>query len=311
MSEEKEIIPEIVPPELATIMEHEAFPNDLIKSESDEELRSRIINRSQKLDTDNLLLAKDLYIVFHNKKYEQWGYHTFIDYVVQEVGITESMANGLRKIWKKFAKQLNVDNKKLVGVGYSRVQMILPVLDNNNVDEWVNKAKELKLKDLTTEISKAKRSKEIEKLKNSVIVETKEEHDARLAKELQEKDSIKTADALPVPMREQQNLSPSRRTFMLYPEQMQVVNTALEIAEHLTGSSKEGNNLTCALVEFLSQQISKETKVHDRMTFYMKQLERMGGGRLIWFKDEKVFEKLEKLLDDHPEIFENTKTTKE
>ena len=94
--------------------------------------------------------------------------------------------------------------------------------------------------------------------------------------EAQEQGEDPKAVAPGVPMTEK----PGWKHFMLAADQFEVVSSALDRAEHLSGSDKEGNNITLICTDFLATN-DFLTATGEAKLRYLAKIEQLIGLRLV------------------------------
>lgn len=139
-----DFVPEVSP---VIVMKAEKAQTGL----SSEELRQRNLTICDDIKKNYLELAQCLEEVYIERKWESWGYGGFKEYVQKELGIKYGKANYLRNIWHHFGK-----NEELLGkieqVGWDKMKELTKVATDENVVEWVDKAKLLSADDLKKEV---------------------------------------------------------------------------------------------------------------------------------------------------------------
>ena len=236
-----------------------------------------------------MFLAKDLWSTYHRKLYVKWGYATFDDYLNKEVGISKDYARRMRRIFSVFVLKCGVKPADLDEIGRSKAQILLPVVDKTNAHAWIAKAKVLPYGELQSKISAAKTSK------GSTEPAT-------------------TTDALITPGKEPVSLArdetPEKpatefipRTFRLPVESDTLLDEALGEAQRTTKSASPGFNLTCIAQHFLAQRLTEQGKKDGRLHWFMRQMERIYGGRLIHIKVDKGWDLLREVIENNPDAF--------
>lgn len=259
-----------------------------------DDIWSRINREKRRLETGYLELGRDLYVVFSRGLYKDAGFNTFDDWCRAE-GIEPGKARRLRRVFKAFQRDLNLPIHKVAEVGYSNACLILPVINASNADDWLAKARTMKYLDLKKLVDQVKPRR-----KRQVIAVAPGDQpqfykpSANLASELVDEKHRPSKDGLTVSDDE----VVYEKTFYLVGEQVRVLETALEVMERRTGSSKMGYLLTSALLEFLAKGVSNDAKDDGQIAFYMSLLEQRYGGKLLWIKDKKIAGKMLELLKE-------------
>lgn len=95
-----------------------------------------------------LELAQNLCRIQYCEDYKKWKYETFEEYVEKELGITSREARYWKAIYKKFVLDLGVDGERLKGIHWCKLRVLVPVVTQKNVREWLKKAESMYFSDL-------------------------------------------------------------------------------------------------------------------------------------------------------------------
>jgi len=127
------------------LTETKAFENDL---------RIKQIKRSTQ--ENFILLAKLLKENQDNKYYQLLDYKTFESYIASpELSFERRTVYSLIAIYEKYVEQFGVQPVALLEADYSKLDRTLKIVDQNNYEEWLEKAKTLSRSDLELEIKDA------------------------------------------------------------------------------------------------------------------------------------------------------------
>lgn len=137
--------------------------------ESQEERLKKIEEFFKTEDGINLELSRLLWQVNANKDYESLGYDSFEDYVEQRLGFKRRKGKYLVAIWQKFRIELGLEPKKLGRIGWWKSSIISPVVTLDNHEEWINKARRMKSRELQKEVAKALGSGSSDELKSYTV----------------------------------------------------------------------------------------------------------------------------------------------
>lgn len=119
---------------------------------SPEELRKRIPQLYVQIQEHYLVLAQCLLEVKHSKKIlDEWGYGTFKEYAQKELGVYYSKANYLSRIWLHFGKEQEL-LVKMKALGWDKMKELLHVINGENADYWLSKAKMMTADDLRKDV---------------------------------------------------------------------------------------------------------------------------------------------------------------
>jgi len=258
-------------------------------------IRARIKKHKVEIDSAYIGMGKDLYLTFHRKLYEQWGHDTFTDYLENEVGISVTRGERVRRIWTRFVKQEAVKPNELDGLGYTNALALLPVLGreapeglpHRTTAQWINIAKKLSWRDLDLEVKKytGTTQKQKENLVAGGAVLTTEE-----------------SPEVPPPLSPTDNRRPW--AFKFHPSQFKVVDAA--VAEIKRCSPKEMSTeeaMAHVATECLSSRMSKEEAPTARVPFLLHNLEKVHGGKFVWIPDDTAAAFLSECMKARPDLF--------
>lgn len=237
------------------------------------------------VDRDYLLLGRELFVAFSTGRYRE-DFETFDDFAASK-GVDPGRARRLRRVFKLFSKDLGVSFQRLESLGYERAIAIMPVITQNNREEWLQKASTMDYVSLVKEVKAKKLTKKRRKIvREPTVSQTYQPEDAaRLIASITDDKLKPSADG-------KTDIAGDdvvhQKVIYLIGDQNNVFEAALENIERRTGSSKSGYQLTCALMEFLAHEATRGLSDDDRMTYYMSVLERRYGGKLLWMQDKKV-----------------------
>ncbi len=184
------------------------------------QLRKDIQITKGRLEEEYLRLAGLLFQVSDSGIWEDWGHESFEDYVDGELGFRYRKAAYLISIFRVMVQELGKDASDLRGIGWTKVGMLTggasPVVDEENVDEWLSRARERS----TTEL----------------------QDDIRVARAQGEGggDGGSSGEQDPA---DEPDERPQKMAFSLYGAQRANVELALELAQADAGSEKPGHLL--------------------------------------------------------------------
>ena len=121
------------------------------------ERHCRIVTLRNQAERTFLELGEELYWFEKERQYETLGHDSFNAYLADpEVDISRAMAYRLKGVYEKYILELSVDKDgiaaRLLPVGADKLDAIRPYVDEDNVDEWLDKAATLSRSDLRQEI---------------------------------------------------------------------------------------------------------------------------------------------------------------
>lgn len=236
-------------------------------------------------------LAKDLWECYHRKLYTGWGYETFDDYVNYEVEISRDRARRLRRIFEVLVIKCGVQPKELDVIGRSKAERLMTIMDRSTASDWVDKAKNLSYVDLVAEISEVR-----EAAKPAVPVPTEPEVPV-----LPADGPVKITGVSPKKIKKPKKAEFKVRTFRLPPDVDSLLEEALGEAQRTTNSASQSWNLACIIQHFVAHRVTDEGRDDGRLRWFMRNMERIYGGRLIHVKDDKGWEVLSEAIDNYPE----------
>lgn len=295
--------------------------------------RAKALKRT--IDTAYIGLGRELYQIFHRRLFIGEGFDTFDDWVERGLGISRSRADRVRRIWTKFVKELNLHADQLQGIGYSNALTLLGIINNENAQDWLAKAKTMSWRDLALAVAAARgpTPEAIEALQNAGVEVTRkvEEDNDDLSREggFDDIPSGGGGGALPS---ERSGLtssgpSPDRRrpptddeevgrvevlnarrttvTLQLKDDQLRVWNAALDVVKRAKKTEASlGECVAHVATEFLANRLTKEGKPEARVAFYLANFEHVFGGKFIHITSKEAADVLSKAIDEHRELFE-------
>jgi len=278
--------------------------------ESHDIILDRVSDRVKHIGVQYLKLGQDLFLIYNLQLYKKLDkdYQSYGEYVVKELGFSEDMGNKLRRLWKKYVKNLNLKQDDFEGIGFTKALKLMPIVNKDNVQDWLDKARNKSGKELDKDIEEVK--KKIPKFKSVDIsyVEAKAPElisnrpieTAEQQKVFNIENNPKTIEVTPdnIELSEETLI---KKTFYLYPDQVRILNDALESIERETNSTKDSFNLTCAIAEFIANR-NVISKKEDKPYAFMKAFEERFGGKLMWVKNRNAADKLNDLISKDPEL---------
>jgi hypothetical protein len=261
-----------------------------------DELRQRIMQRKNDIDSNFLKLAYDLFLVRNNHTYLKWNYESFDSYVISELGMVQSTASELIRVWSKFRGDLMIPEEEIYDLGFSKALLLVPVVSKKNIYDWIDRAKVKTRSALELDIKTWK----VKNPKQGIVTDNSPAALAALAalKDAPDMSSPKILDTLP----KEEILI--KKSFYLYPRQLELVNTVVNEERTKTDSVKQGNNLVCALTELLVARGQYGDKSEKKPHTILGLFESAFGGKVMWFKSDEQIRLIEKIISDNPDSFE-------
>lgn len=118
-------------------------------------LIERIRNGTQQIVMNYFLIGKNLCLIQEKHLWRYYGDHlrNFNDFL-RDIHLGQSTAYNCMAIWKRYGREVSSNSLELPE--YTRLVKILPVINEENKMEWLNKASVLEIKDLEDEVKIAK-----------------------------------------------------------------------------------------------------------------------------------------------------------
>ena len=264
------------------------------KYDSDD-LRARILKRKQTIDENYIQLAYDLFLVKHNHWYRKWDYESFDRYIISELDMAQSTAMELIRVWKKFKKDLSLQDEEIHGLGYQKAKLLRHVINPSNAGEWIERAKQVKCNELEADIR-------VWNEKNPKLDPIEDRTpEAMKALEASKNTDFSSPSAIAnLPKSDR----PIKKTFFLYPSQLELVNLVVNEEQTKTDSLKQGHNLVSALTELLVARGQFGDKDEKKPLTILALFESAFGGKVVWFKSDEQIKLIEQIMRDNPNSFE-------
>ena len=115
-----------------------------------EEIRKKLVWYSTEISQTYFDFAKLLQKAFETRMYEGWGHPTWKDFVESELHISLRKAQYLQRIHHWFVTVLKDDSviERVRHLGWTKVGRLVGVVDEENVDEWVERAEQMTVSQL-------------------------------------------------------------------------------------------------------------------------------------------------------------------
>ena len=279
------------------------------------------------IDVNYLRLGKNLWVLFdtpingdakNNPWWVKWGYGHITDFEEKELGMNPKVAERLRRMWKVLGVDLkdamnDALMERIIALGRSRVRELTRdgVLTKDNILTWIEKAEKLNYTALLEEVS-VYLSGRTGVMKGTLGKVEPTDPDGDIleddtsstptnqpvlfdkSKSQQIKEGVESAvgDTTNVP---EEKLG--YKHFALFPSQMDTVTAALERAQEMSGSKKDGQNLSLIALDFLATNDFKKSDM-EQVQRWLIRAEKALGVKLVAL-DSKTHEILYgyKLLD--------------
>ena len=129
------------------------------RGETAYQLEKQIIETKESIGNSFIKLGQLLKEVRDRNYYRELGYSKFSEYLSSpEIGISRSWAYDFIKIYEVLILKHKVPHAELIGVDYTKLRQILPVVERQpeEAEVWVEMAKNLRRVDLQREIDDKK-----------------------------------------------------------------------------------------------------------------------------------------------------------
>jgi len=156
------------------------------RAEADK-VRARVLRLRDEMAEGYFELGRLLHRINREHLYRQWNsptgepYKKFSEYVEKEVDFAFRKAKHLMSIWWWFAEEL--DNPKVFErireIGWTKAALLVGIVNGKNVDKWIEKAKQLGVKELGDEcrmaLEAANKTRRPSRSTNAVVVKEQPE----------------------------------------------------------------------------------------------------------------------------------------
>lgn len=261
-------------------------------------LRANTKKLAKAIDTDYLRLAEALWLIFdtpingerkNNAWWREWGFGQIAEYEEKELGIHRRKAERLRRIWAVVGVQLAAMPKELkeriMTLGFSKVRELTRdgVLTMTNVEGWVSKAESMNCVTLADEVQsfllgrigvKKGTLGRVEPLDLDGEIAEADDDEPTIFKTTVAKVAEDTANELvyaaankDVPQQPEKIFT---KNFSLFTDQMDTVKAALERAAELSGSKKDGQNLSLICLDFLATNEFYTASMEQTQRFFAR-----------------------------------------
>lgn len=149
-----------------------------------DQVRSELKGLVEDVDMSYLKIGKLLCKVSAGAMWAQWGYPNFPMYLEKELAFKYRKARYLISVWKTFIDEYGMAETDLHGIPYSKLAMILPVVNGTNLTHWINIARTGTVAEVKEAVTKALKGSGAEAAKPwtvLVFTEQRENIDAAVA----------------------------------------------------------------------------------------------------------------------------------
>lgn len=247
--------------------------------------------------TKHYLVAGHMAYMAKNKEmFLKWGYSTYREFAEKEGG-SYQRTEKFRRLWKRIVKDAGIRPQEFSTVEVSKANHISRVVNRDNYDYWISKASSLNCSQLLL-LVKEEENRRAGKVRNVVFVEAdaapkKPERNPDSFEREPEEGSYTNRETPDTP-----EPGPTKMSFFLFPEQLEIVQAALDKSAIEAESEKPGHLLALMSTFYLASRAGKSDGYEAWVEFILKKLELAVGGRMLWFKKpEDVPEELQYIFD--------------
>lgn len=120
-----------------------------------ETIRASVREAVRAVDRSYLELADGLAEIYHQKYFETWGFTNFESYCTSELDFTYRKAKFLIEIWDK-VQGYNISRDRIERIGWTKMKDIVKVMNDENYEEWLQRAEEMSVSQLSAQLSELK-----------------------------------------------------------------------------------------------------------------------------------------------------------
>ena len=202
----------------------------------DGDVRRMILDQIQRTDQALREIAKLLFAVYQRSLFTRWGFKNFQEYVEADLGFKYRKANYLVNIWSWYTE--NVHREDVMDavwneIGWSKAKELVGVINDENADHWLARARELNAVQLAEECRK--------------YLKLQDGGDGDGGGSSGGGDEFKTM------------------SFKLTEDQKANVEEAIELASKMSGSEKKGHNMDLMSTNFIAN--NADSLARDAMDF--------------------------------------------
>jgi hypothetical protein len=209
-------------------------------------VRGRVAELKKIVEDSYLEIGGLLYEIFYGGYWQEWGFESFKQYVQDELGFHERKGQYLINIHKNLVIDAKATPEQLEGIGWSKAKEIATVVDEKNVEKWLDKAKDSTVTELANDVRQAK----------------------------SDQGSSNTGGEIE---------RAYRLSFTLFENQNLNVEAALAIASKIAESDKRGHLLDCICTSFQANVLQEqgESRRISELMRVVESLERVFGVKIV------------------------------
>ena len=135
-------------------------------------IHEKILELKNEIEMKFIKLGGYLKLVNDRKLYIEKGCQTFNEYLAMpELGFQRSTAYAIMGVYSDFIESGKIQSSDMENMSYYRLDRIRQFKDDEDIDEWIEKAKVLSLSDLNEEIKIAKGKEKKEYILERKVIE--------------------------------------------------------------------------------------------------------------------------------------------
>jgi len=259
---------------------------------------------SRNIDYEYLRLAQNLWLLFDTPVdgdpkntcwLTKWEYGHIGEYAEKELGISKRIADRLRRMWKVIGLDCKdvIDDEyteRFIGIGRSKARLITRplVMNNKNARSWIERAEQLTYLALEEEVNTYLSGRAgvmkgtlggVEPVDPEGDVIEDDDSDApvppppskSMAQLIADGVVEQVAETKGTPAVQESEVEKLHyKNFALFPDQWDTVKAALERASELSGSKKDGQNLSLMALDFLATNEFKKASMEQTQRFFKR-----------------------------------------
>jgi len=214
------------------------------------ELRLKVLEARDQVERSRWDLAERLFKVRDETVYNRWGYNNFEQYMRVEVRMTERTGNWLVDMYNTFVNELEIENEildQLKALGWTKAACLArlkreKILNKGNILSWINKAKDMSVMDLNNKVR------------------------GTIQKKSGGDDQIE-------PMK--------NKTFRLAPDQLEIVENAIQMASVMLESEKPGHCISMVCQDFVATNMFQKRNDRSLMGQYLNKIGAILDAKII------------------------------
>lgn len=123
-----------------------------VRAAERDKIRLRIKELKKNISTQYVEMGEHLSKVLEERLFIDFGFSKFAEYVDKEVDFKQRKALYLVGIFRKFVQEIGLKGEDFSDIDWSKMAQICRVANRENYQEWLDKARKLGIKELTTQV---------------------------------------------------------------------------------------------------------------------------------------------------------------